>query len=255
LKVAILAGGAGLRLSEQTVSRPKPLVEIGGRPIIWHLMRYYAHYGFRAFSLALGYKGDMIKRYFLEYRHLTGPFTVSLATGEVRPSGPSDVDWLVDLVDTGEGTETGGRLKRLAPWVADDTFMLTYCDGLANIDLRGLLDFHRHEGKLATVTAIREPSRFGLLNLNGSSMVKSFAEKPQTEHGWINGGFFVLEPGVMDYIDGDSIRWEAEPLERLAADGQLAVYKHEAFWQCMDTGKEVRLLNEIWDRGAAPWKV
>lgn len=254
MKVVILAGGLGTRLAEETDHKPKPMVEIGGRPILWHIMKAYGHFGFREFVLALGYRGDVIKRYFLDYSYLTSDLTVSLATHGVRAHRGSSEDWTVHLVDTGMQTMTGGRVKRLRNWIGNDTFMLTYGDGVADIDLARLLDFHRSHGQLATVTAVRPPARYGGLTFEGDR-VPVFTEKPQAGEGWINGGFFVLEPGVLDYIDGDASPWEAEPLERLAAEGQLCAYRHEGFWQSMDTLRDVRFLNSAWEKGEVPWKV
>ena len=237
MKVGILAGGVGSRLSEETETKPKPMVEIGGEPILWHIMKHYAHYGFDSFSIALGYRGEYIKRYFRDYSSLQGDLTLSLADGRVvRGEGygaPRDC-WTVDLVETGLYTATGGRIKRLAPYLGNETFMLTWGDGVSDVNLNDLLAFHRSHGKLATVTAVRPPARFGKLEMFGEKVVR-FSEKPQLEEGWINGAFFVLEPEVFDYIDGDSTQWEREPLERLAEDGQLMAYCHDSFWQCMDT--------------------
>ena len=254
MKTVILCGGLGTRLSEETEVRPKPMVEIGGRPILWHIMRGYAHWGFKEFVLALGYKGEQIKRYFVDYCQLQSHLTVSLASGKVTAHDGEREDWTVDLVDTGAATQTGGRLKRLARWLGKEPFLMTYGDGVSAVDVRTLLAFHRHHGRLATVTAVRPPSRFGGLVFDGD-LIREFTEKPQIGEGWINGGFFVLEPGVLDYIAGDDIVFEREPLERLAKDGQLAAYRHDGFWQCMDTLRDLRLLESLWESGAAPWKV
>ena len=255
MKVAILAGGVGTRLTEETEIRPKPMVEIGGRPILWHIMKHYAHYGMNDFVIALGYKGDFIKRFMVDYVSLTNDLTVRLKDGSVeRHNGNNHDDWTVELVDTGIDTLTGGRLKRLAPYLPNETFMMTWGDGVSDINLDELLAFHRSHGKLATLTAVRPPARFGHLDLK-EDRVAEFSEKPQTGEGWINGAFFVLEPGVMDYIDGDQTQWEREPLERLAKDGQLMAYRHYSFWQCMDTLRDKKLLQELWDQGSAPWKV
>src|SRR5438067_6508984 len=254
MKTVILCGGLGTRLREETEFRPKPMVEIGGRPILWHIMKSYAHYGFREFLVALGYKGDLIKVHFLNYHYLASSFSIDLSSGGIETHEPRQEDWLVHLIDTGVSTQTGGRIKRLAPWVRDCTFMMTYGDGVANVDLRRLLDFHREHKKLATVTAVRPPARFGGLDFEGD-LVRTFTEKPQIGEGWINGGFFVLEPAVLDYIEGDETPFEYAPLERLAADGQLVAYRHDDFWQCMDTLRDVRLLETLWREGRAPWKV
>jgi len=254
VKVVILAGGLGTRLAEETEVRPKPMVEVGGRPILWHIMKHYAHHGFKEFAVALGYKGDVIKRYFLDYAKLNSSFCVNLASGDVLRRNGSYDDWTVHLIDTGIRTITGGRLKRLGPLLGRDTFLATYGDGVSDVDLGALLKFHRHHGKLATVTAVRPPARFGGLIFEGDRVVQ-FTEKPQVGEGWINGGFFVLEPAVLEYIAGDETHWEREPLERLAAEGQLMAYRHDGFWQCMDTQRDLRLLEGLWADGTAPWKV
>ena len=252
MKVVIFAGGLGSRLSEETETKPKPMVEIGGRPIVWHIMKYYAHHGINEFVIALGYRGDVIKRWFFDKAELDGSFTLSLRDRQVeRHDEPLD-DWKLSLIETGVETQTGGRLAQVAPLVRDGTFMLTYGDGVSDVDLGELLAFHRAHGKLATVTAVRPPARFGELVFDGDR-VKRFAEKPQIGAGWINGGFFVLEPGALDVIPGD-VPWEREPLERLAEAGELMAYKHENFWQCMDTLRDKRLLESLWANGA-PWKV
>lgn len=252
MKTVILAGGLGTRLAEETDSRPKPMVEIGGMPILWHIMKMYAESGFNEFVVALGYKAEVIKAFFLDYARLQRSLTVGLGRGEVAVHDGEVEDWTVHLIDTGLATQVGGRLKRLSQWVSDGTFMMTYGDGVAGIDPRDIVAFHRRHGRLATLTAVRPPARFGALDLDGDR-VASFSEKQQTGEGWINGGFFVLEPQVLDYIDGDDTIFERGPLERLAAEGQLAAYRHEGFWQCMDTIRDVRLLNELWAGGQAPW--
>ncbi len=254
MKVAILAGGKGSRLAEETVIKPKPMVEIGGRPIIWHIMKHYAAHGFNQFVIALGYKGEVLKKYMVDYSALSNNITVDFSTGAVRPHAHSELNWTVDLVDTGMETMTGGRIKRLQPYLSGETFMLTWGDGVSNIDLRKLLEFHRAHGKLATVTAVRPPARYGHLVFEGDR-VADFNEKPQIGEGWINGAFFVLEPQIFDYIDGDEIQWEHEPMQRLARDGQLMAYKHDSFWQCMDTLREKHILETLWESGNAPWKV
>jgi glucose-1-phosphate cytidylyltransferase len=244
----------GTRLVEETEIKPKPMVEIGGRPILWHIMKQYAHYGFNEFVLTLGYKGDMIKRYFLDYSRVSSNFTVQLGSGDILRHCPCNDDWTVHLLDTGMYSMTGGRLKRAARLVRNETFMMTYGDGVSNVDVPKLLSFHRSHGKLATVTAVRPPARYGSLMFQGDLVVE-FAEKPSSGEGWINGGFFVLEPGVLEYIRGDETHWEAEPLERLAAERQLVAYRHEDFWQSMDTLRDHRLLEGLWTSGKAPWKV
>ncbi|MDW8344335.1 MAG: glucose-1-phosphate cytidylyltransferase [Verrucomicrobiae bacterium] len=254
MKVVILCGGLGTRLAEETEVKPKPMVEIGGRPILWHILKHYAHYGYREFVLALGYKGESIKRYFLEFHHLDSDLTINLATGQAISHDRERENWTVHLIDTGHATQTGGRIKRLAPLLKGATFMLTYGDGVANINLHRLLEFHRAHGRLATVTAVRPPARFGGLIFNGDYVVE-FTEKPQIGEGWINGGFFVLEPGVLDYIEGDDTVFERSPLERLAHDRQLVAYRHDDFWQCMDTLRDARLLESLWQSGKAPWKL
>lgn len=253
MKVAILAGGAGSRLAEETQVRPKALVEIGGRPILWHIMTHYAHHGFDEFVIALGYKGEMIKKYMVDYCSLNSDLTVNLQSGKVTVHDGYKPNWIVELVDTGIPTMTGGRIKRLAPRLGDGTFMLTWCDGLSDVDLNDLLAFHRSHGKLATLTAVRPPARYGHLVFDGER-VAEFSEKPQIGEGWINGAFFVLEPGIFDYIDGDDTVWEREPLEGLARDGQLMAYRHASFWQCMDTLREKYILETLWQSGNPPWK-
>jgi glucose-1-phosphate cytidylyltransferase len=253
MKVAILAGGVGTRLSEETDIKPKPMVEIGGRPILWHIMMHYSHFNINDFIIALGYKGEYIKKYMLDYCSLQCNLKVELKDGKVIREGNGHPAWTVDMVDTGIDTNTGGRIKRLKSHLGSETFMLTWGDGVSDVDLNGLLKFHRSHGKLATVTAVRPPARFGHLVFDGDQ-VKEFSEKPQTSEGWINGAFFVLEPKVLDYIDGDTTQWEKEPMERLAKDGELMAYRHTSFWQCMDTLRDKRLLQQLWDTGRAPWK-
>ncbi len=254
MKTVILAGGLGTRLSEETSARPKPMVEIGGMPILWHIMKMYGAAGFDEFVLALGYKSDVIKSFFLDYSRFRNNLTVNVRSGAADIHDGEREDWTVHLVDTGLVTQTGGRLKRLAGWLGDGTFMMTYGDGVAEIDLKALLAFHRAHGRLATVTAVRPPARFGALALDGDR-VASFSEKPQGGEGWINGGFFVLEPGVLDYLDGDATVFEQDALETLAGEGQLGAYRHEGFWQCMDTLRDVRQLNAAWEQDSAPWAV
>jgi len=254
MKVAILAGGKGTRLAEETVVKPKPMVEIGGYPILWHIMRHYAHYGNNEFIIALGYKGEVIKRYMVDYASLSSNLTVNLRSGEITMEGGYKPDWTVELVDTGDETGTGGRIKRLKSYVGNETFMVTWGDGVADVDLDQLLAFHRSHGKLATLTAVRPPARYGHLTFDGDQ-VTEFAEKPQIGEGWINGAFFVLEPEVFDYIDGDATMFEQEPLRNLANDGQLMAYRHTSFWQCMDTLREKHILEQLWQSPNPPWKI
>ena len=254
MKVGILAGGHGTRLAEETEVKPKPMVEIGDKPILWHIMMIYAHYGYKEFVIALGYKGEIIKRYMLDYCALSSDLTVNLENGNRILHKNNRLDLKVQLIDTGLHTQTGGRIKRLAPFMGDGTFMLTWGDGLSDINLHDLLAFHRSHGKLATLTAVRPPARYGHLRLNGN-VIEEFSEKPQTGEGWINGAFFVLEPRVIDYIEGDDTQWEKEPLENLAKDRQLMAYMHKSFWQCMDTLREKYILQRYWDSGKAPWKI
>lgn len=255
MKTVILAGGFGTRLSEETLVRPKPMVEIGGRPIIWHIMHIYESHGFNHFVVACGYKGEVIKEYFRNYFFHESDFGISLKNGACKVINSDTPDMEVELVDTGLNTMTGGRLVSLRKKdvLGRETFMVTYGDGVADVDIRGLVDFHRGHGKLATVTAVRPPARFGGLVIEGDR-VKEFTEKPQTGEGWINGGFFVFEPGVMDYISGDETSLEREPLERLARDGQLMAFLHPGFWQPMDTLREKQFLESLWASGKAPWK-
>lgn len=253
MKVAILAGGVGSRLSEETQTKPKPMVEIGGRPILWHILKHYDHYGLKDFTLALGYKGECIKKYFVDYCSLESNLTVKLAAGAVESHGNKRPDWNVEMIDTGVATLTGGRIKRLRPYVGNVRFMLTWGDGVSNVNLKKLLEFHQAHGKIATVTAVRPAARFGHMMFDGDR-VTEFSEKPQAAEGWVNGAFFVLEPEVFDYIDGDSTQWEREPMERLAADGQLMAYRHDGFWQCMDTLRDKVLLEDLWQDGNPPWK-
>ena len=254
MKVVILAGGMGSRISEESALRPKPMVEIGGKPILWHIMHLYAAHGFSDFVVALGYKGEEIKKYFLQFHALNANLSLDLNTGKTVVHEGDHLDWRVDLVDTGVSTLTGGRLRRVREWVGGTTFMATYGDGLADVDLKALLKYHKAQGRLATVTAVRPPSRFGSLVMDDGK-VTEFTEKPQTGEGWINGGFFVLEPEALKYASGDESIWEREPLERLAADGQLAAFQHPGFFQPMDTLRDRNHLEELWQSGHAPWKV
>jgi glucose-1-phosphate cytidylyltransferase len=252
MKVIILAGGRGTGLAEETSSRPKPMVEIGGRPILWHLMNFYASFGFKEFLVACGYKGEMIKEYFKNIAVHESDFSVDLRDGSMQVINGSRLDWKVGLVDTGTDTMTGGRLRRLRALTNGETCMATYGDGLSDVDLQALVAFHRAHGKLATVTAVRPPARFGGLRLS-EERVEEFTEKPQAEGGWINGGFFVFEPRVFDYLDGDDTILEREPLERLAREGELVAFRHTGFFQPMDTMRERDLLESLWRSGNAPW--
>ena len=242
MKVIILAGGLGTRLKEETTIKPKPMVEIGGYPILWHIMNIYASQGFNEFIIALGYKSEIIKDYFVNYRYHRQSLSVKLKDGSVKVHDGAIEDWTVHLVDTGDKTQTGGRIKRLAPYIGNETFMLTYGDGVSNVDLEKLIDYHKKHEKLATLTAVRPPGRFGGLHLKGD-LIDTFSEKTQIGEGWINGGFFVLEPKVLEYIEGDNMLWERQPLEQLAKDGQLVAYRHEDYWQCMDTLRDVQRLD------------
>jgi len=254
MKVVILAGGFGTRLSEYTETIPKPMVTIGGRPIIWHIMRTFAHYGHKDFYLALGYKSEVVKQYFLNYRAINADFTVDLRSGEVDSVQTEAIDWRVTLVDTGSESMTGGRIKRLEGLLGAEPFLLTYGDGVANVDLDELVKFHKGHGKMVTVTAVHPSARFGELEISNNH-IKSFKEKPQTGKGWINGGFFVVEPRFLDLISGDETVLEREPLERVAAMGELMAYEHDGYWQCMDTKRDRDHLEELWESGNAPWKV
>lgn len=254
MKVVILAGGLGTRLQEETTVKPKPMVEIGGQPILWHIMNIYAAQGFNEFIIALGYKSEVIKNYFLNFHNFRKDLTIDLRNGCVNAHDGDSEDWIVHLVDTGANTQTGGRLKQLAKWIGDETFMMTYGDGVGDVNINHLFELHRRLGKLATVTAVHPPSRFGELIIENDQVVQ-FQEKPQTGTGWINGGFFVLEPQVLEYIDGDLMPWERDPLQHLAEVRQLSVYKHNGFWQCMDTLRDVQLVEKLWTEGKAPWKI
>jgi glucose-1-phosphate cytidylyltransferase len=253
MKVVILAGGLGTRLAEETEVRPKPMVTVGGRPILWHIMKHYSQAGFCEFVVALGYKGEIIKRYFMDYADLNGRLTLCLKTRRIDRHDTHPEDWKVDLVETGTETQTGGRMRRLSKILTGGPFMMTYGDGVSNVDLRRVLEFHRSHGRLATVTVVRPPARFGSLEFDGNRVTK-FIEKPQLGEGWINGGFFVLEPEVLEYISGDEVPFERQPLEQLAANGELMAYRHEDFWQSMDTLRDKRLLESLWEGGQPPWR-
>jgi glucose-1-phosphate cytidylyltransferase len=253
MKVVILAGGKGTRLAEETAIRPKPMVEIGGKPILWHIMRIYASRGFKEFLVACGYKGEMIKEYFHNISIHSSDYFIDLATGSRTVVNGCGIDWRIGLIDTGADTMTGGRILRLRKLIGNEPFMMTYGDGLGDINVCALAEFHRAHGKIATVTAVRPPSRFGNLTLSGS-MVCEFAEKPQADEGWINGGFFVFNPEIFDYLENDETVLEREPLERLAVEQQLMAFRHTGFWQPMDTLRERMLLDSLWASGQAPWK-
>lgn len=255
MKAIILAGGFGSRLSEETTLRPKPMVEIGGKPILWHIMNIYASQGVNEFIVALGYKGEFIKEYFLNFYAINNDLSVDLSNGQTTIHDGNQPNWKVHLVDTGLYTQTAGRLKRLRKWLGEDeTFMFTYGDGVGDVNIEELLKFHKSHGKLATVTTVRSPSRFGRIVFEGDQVTK-FYEKPSAAQGWINGGFFVLHPRVIDYIEDDESVWEREPIEGLAGDDQLLGYRHQGFWSCMDTLKEKNYLEELWSSGQAPWKM
>jgi len=254
MKAVILAGGLGTRLSEETTSRPKPMVEIGGKPILWHIMKGYAHFGITDFVVCLGYKGYMVKEYFANLALHTSDVTIKLAQNRVDLHHTPSEPWSITLVDTGEQTQTGGRLRRIRHLVEDGAFCMTYGDGVGDIDIGALLAFHRTEGCLATVTAVRPPARFGRFDLDGKR-VRGFQEKPRGDGDWINGGFFVLSPSALDHIAGDDTGWEKEPMQRLAADGQLAAFRHDGFWQPMDTLRDKNHLEQLLADGEAPWKL
>jgi len=254
LKVVILAGGLGTRLSEESHLRPKPMIEIGGKPLLWHIMKIYAAHGLRDFVICVGYKGYMIKEYFANYYLHMSDVTFDLSNNSMEVHQNTAEPWRVTLVDTGDETMTGGRLKRVKPYVQGGDFCFTYGDGLSNVDVSKLIDFHKQQKTLATVTGVQPPGRFGALNLK-QQRVAGFEEKPLGDGGWINGGFFVLSPRTIDYIEGDGTHWEREPLERLAAEGQLAAYCHTGFWQPMDTLRDKNQLEALWDSGKAPWKI
>jgi glucose-1-phosphate cytidylyltransferase len=254
VKAVILAGGLGTRISEESHLKPKPMVEIGGKPVLWHIMKIYSHHGIDDFIICLGYKGYVIKEYFANYFLHMSDVTFDIARNRMEVQQASAEPWRVTLVDTGELTMTGGRLKRVRAYLGDEEFCFTYGDGLGNVDVGALIAFHRKQGTLATVTAVQPPGRFGALDLD-RELITSFREKPQGDGGWINGGFFVLSPNALDYVDGDATIWERESLERLAADRQLAAYRHTGFWQPMDTLRDKLHLEELWNSGRAPWRI
>ena len=254
MKVIILAGGFGTRLSEYTESIPKPMIPVGGKPILWHIMKTYAHFGHNDFYVALGYKAEMIKDYFLHYRTLNADFTVDLGTGNITPHQLDEVEWKVTLVETGLHSMTGGRVKRMQPYIGNETCLLTYGDGLSDVNIEQLVAFHNSHGKMVTVTAVRPSARFGELEMT-KQQVNSFQEKPQTGQGWVNGGYFIIEPEFFDLIDGgDQTILEREPLEQVAKQGELMAFLHDGFWQCMDTKRDRDLLEELWESNRAPWR-
>jgi len=255
MKAVILAGGLGTRFSEETNLRPKPMIEIGGKPILWHIMKIYAAYNVTEFIIALGYKAEIIKEYFLNFYALNNNISIDLATGKTTIHDGKQPSWKIHLVDTGLHTQTGGRLKRLKGWLGEsEPFLFTYGDGVADLDMESVMKFHFSHGKLATVTTVRSPARFGRIAFDGDR-ISNFHEKPESGEGWINGGFFVLHPKVIDYIDGDETAWEKEPLERLTRDNQMMGYRHYGFWSCMDTLKEKNYLEDLWETKKAPWKI
>lgn len=254
MKAVILAGGYGTRISEETHLRPKPMIEIGGRPILWHIMKLYSHYGIHEFVICLGYKGYMIKEYFANYYLHQSDLTFNLSDNKINIHNNQCEPWLVTLVDTGESTMTGGRIKKVESYVGRETFCLTYGDGVSDINIKDLIAFHRKQGTAATLTAVQPPGRFGALDIKENRIIR-FQEKPKGDSSWINGGFFVLEPQVFDHIEGDDTIWEKKPLEHLAGAGQLAAFRHEGFWQPLDTLRDKNLLEELWNSGKAPWKV
>lgn len=254
MKVVILAGGFGTRISEESISRPKPMVEVGGRPILWHIMKIYSHYGLNDFIICAGYKSFMIKQYFANYFLHMSDVTFDVAANTMEIHTNKAEPWRITVIDTGEDTQTGGRLKRVQPHIGDETFCLTYGDGVSDVNIRGLIDFHNSHDSLATVTAVQPPGRFGVLNIEQSRIVE-FREKPVTETDWISGGYFVLSPKVFDYIEGDQTIWERDPMERLAAEGNLAAFQHRGFWRPMDTLRDKIMLDRLWTEGEAPWQV
>ncbi|GAB4392157.1 MAG: glucose-1-phosphate cytidylyltransferase [Gammaproteobacteria bacterium] len=255
MKAVILAGGLGTRIAEESDHKPKPMIEIGGIPLLLHIMNIYSHHGIKDFIICLGYKGYYIKEFFANYRYHTSDLKISLDSGEIKVLNSNAENWQVTLIDTGLETMTGGRLKRIAPYLENETFCLTYGDGLANIDIAAEIKFHIQHEKLATIAAVQPPGRFGVLNFSTNNIVKSFAEKPSNEIGWINGGFFVLEPGVLEYITDDSSVWEQEPLQKLTQDNQLVAFPHKGFWLPCDTLRDKRKLEELWKTGKAPWAI
>jgi len=254
MKVVILSGGFGTRLAEETTIKPKPMVSIGEKPILWHIMKHYSHYGHNEFLIALGYKGELVKQYFIDYHYMTSDITVNLVDGRAEVISKKGENWQVHLIDTGMNTKTGGRLRRLKSWLGNESFMLTYGDGVSDINLHELLEFHRQQNLLVTLTSVRPPARFGNISFK-SNIVESFMEKPQAGGGWINGGFMVFEPGIFDFLKKDQDSLEKDALENVAKAKQLAAFRHKGFWQCMDTMRDVRYLNSLWESSAPPWKL
>jgi len=257
MKVVILAGGLGTRLSEETDVRPKPMVEIGGKPILWHIMKIYSHYGFNEFIICCGYKGYVIKEYFANYFLHQTDVTIDLANNKMEVHNSGSEDWKVTLVDTGINTNTAGRIKKIQKYIGNEPFMLTYGDGVADVDINGLIDFHKKSGKMATLTSIQLPGRFGNVETDANGLVKAFQEKPLGDGVWINGGFFILEPGIFNYLEGnmDNVQWEKKPLIEIANAGQLSAYKHNGFWKCMDAIRDKIELEALWQSGEAEWKI
>ena len=253
MKTVILAGGFGTRLSEETSILPKPMVQIGGRPIIWHIMKMYSSHGFNEFIICLGYRGDVIKEFFMNYFMLQSDLKIDMESNNIEVLNRNVEPWKITLVDTGQNTMTGGRIKRIKEYIGNETFFLTYGDGVSDIDFDKLLDFHKSQKTYATLTAVQPPGRYGAFTLN-SDKIASFREKPKGDSAWINGGFFVLEPQIFDYIEKDSTIWEREPMERLAYEGKLSAYKHEKYWQSMDSLRDKNVLEEVWSSGNPPWK-
>jgi glucose-1-phosphate cytidylyltransferase len=254
MKAVILAGGMGTRIAEESDLKPKPMIEVGGLPLLWHILKIFSEHGIREFVILLGYKAHVIKEFFLDYPRFTSDLKIELKKHDCEVLNSRAEDWSVTLIETGLSTMTGGRLKRVAPILGNDPFCFTYGDGLADIDITAEIAFHKRHGKLATVAAVQPPGRFGILDIGADEGVRSFQEKPSDEIGWINGGFFILDPSVVKYIDGDATSWEREPLSRIAADGQLMAYKHTGFWQPCDTLRDKRVLEDLWSSGKAPWK-
>jgi glucose-1-phosphate cytidylyltransferase len=255
MKIVILAGGFGTRLSEETCVKPKPMVEIGGNPILWHIMKIYSHFGYNDFIICLGYKGYLIKEYFSNYFLHQSDVTIDIKNNSVEVHQNTAEPWKVTLINTGQSSMTGGRIKRVQKYIDGETFMLTYGDGVANVNINSLLEFHKQHSKYATVTAVQPSAKFGALNLGSNDNILSFQEKPKSDGAWVNGGFFILEPQIFDYIAGNETIWEREPMESLTRDDQLLAYRHKGFWKCVDTLRDKKGLEDLWSFGKAPWKV